>query len=146
MRFVLPGLAGKVVKVFPRHNWCGADVTLDRLGLLAATHQFLQRGFIAAFGMNIGCSLKPNLPMEDIEAAELDTKNDEVPLDDMAAYRAETTARKNIVSRFLSRSEAVQDLILQRLLLEPQAQLMQSRPWLLKMKTLLRQDSSKSIS
>eukprot|EP00971_Amphidinium_carterae_P043663 859467-Amphidinium_carterae.3 len=128
-RYIIGELAGSTIPVFPQSNWIGADEAIDRLGVLAATHQLLQRGLVQGFGFRLTAEPDqvqvpgPHLALAaeaDAEAIDLANVIAE-GADEQERFRLETRCRQKIVESWVSKQDLAQELLHQRRNLGPQA-------------------------
>eukprot|EP00971_Amphidinium_carterae_P339872 6477916-Amphidinium_carterae.2 len=103
------------VRIFPKNNWIGCDVTLDHLGIMLSLHGLLQKAVVLGFKLRV-CEFPNEMEVEQNQELE--------PLDDTAAYHEESRKRRRIVAEFLLNKETTQNVLMFRTALEPQAELM----------------------
>ena len=81
---LVKGFTGRAIKIFPRTNWCGADETLDSIGIFVVAHNLFWMTFAVAFGGVQLADLRGATANPDARAAAADA----IVLDDEGARRA----------------------------------------------------------
>ena len=123
-------LLSRRFRIFPKSNFLGHDTLLNQLGLLASLHNLLQRSMVRAFGFTVHHDMQNEVQQVELDENEFAPVlgDEEGEFDEVARWREANIAARSGAAAFISSAHHQQDLLLLRVILEPQVALMRLAP------------------